>query len=208
MRNDDGTRVAEPEEGDKKPAMLRIVAVIAVVVQAMVAVAGLVVAVIALREAIGHPTLEEANAHMSAAAAAEVHDIRRLIDDEAAAALDHNVEKAVGLYAPNAVVRDGLGEIGKALKVIPPDVETTWFGLEKIRERYTHLERFNELEHVNVTVTFEPGGQTARAVGSTSGEMVNPDGTVTPISSIDGEMWTFEKIDGAWKILSFTYNAR
>lgn len=185
----------------KRDTIIEVIKTIGIVVSA-------IVAVIALLVAMDQPTADEVAAKVSAAAAAEVHDIRRLIDDEAAAALDHDVERAVGLYTPDAVVRDGLAEIGKALKVIPADTQSTWYGIEEIRERYTHLERFIELKHVNVTVAFEPGGQTAWAVGSTSGEMVNADGTTTAISSINGEMWTFEKTDGAWKILSFTYNVR
>jgi len=191
-----------------KPGMLRMVMVVAVVVQAMVAAAGLVVAVIALREAIGQPTLEEIAADIAAAAAKDMREIRQVIADEATAARTGDVDGAVELYAPNAVVRDGQAEIGKALGVLPPNVQSTWSGFDEIRDRYTHLEKFNELHHVDVTVTFEQGGQIARAVGSTSGEMVTADGSTTPISSIDGEMWTFQKIGGTWKIISFTYNAR
>jgi len=175
-----------------KPGMLSMVMVIAVVVEAMVAVAALVLSLITFCRP-GPPSTDP---------------MRELIAMEATAALQGDVDKAVDLYAPNAVVRDGRGEIGKALGIVPSHVQSTWSGLDEIRDRYTHLERFNELQHVDVTVTFEQGGQVARAVGSTSGEMVNADGTTTPISSIDGEMWTFQKIDGAWKIISFTYNAR
>lgn len=134
-------------------------------------------------------------------------EIRELITAEAVAAFEHDIDKAVELFAPDAVVRDGQAEIGKALGIVPTDVQSTWVGLGEIRDRYRHLPEFRKLDHVDVTVIFEEDGQAARAIASTSGEIVNEDGTTDTISSIDGEMWRFQKIDGNWKIASFTFNA-
>jgi len=120
--------------------------------------------------------------------------IRQLIAHEATAALDHDVEKAVSLYAPEAVVRDARGGI-------------SWFGPREIRDRYSKLPEFKKLAHVDLIVTVNPSLESASALGSTEGEFVE-DGGLTHISSVAGEQWSFAKIEGVWKIASFTYNAR
>lgn len=121
--------------------------------------------------------------------------IRQAIAAEAAAAKEGDVDKAVSLYAPGAVVRDaGAG--------------ATWSGLPEIRRRYSDLPKFNKLDHVDVTVTFDEHGEFARAVASTAGVIVNEDGSTSPVSSVDAERWSFEKIEGRWKVVSFTYDAR
>ncbi len=118
----------------------------------------------------------------------------QIMDMEADATLEGNVDKAVSLYAPDGVVRDaGAG--------------TSSVGADEIRDRYSNLPEFSKLRHVDVTVTCDEGGELARARASTTGEMME-DGRMVPISSVDGEEWTFQKVGGSWKIVSFTYNTR
>lgn len=132
--------------------------------------------------------------------------ILQIIESEATAALERDIEKAISLYAEDAFVRDALGEAGKELGTVPLEVTTSWSGLEEIRERYANLPRFEALRHLGVVVTFDHAGKFAHATASTNGVIENETGVFTPIFSIDGERWNFEQIDGVWKITSFTYN--
>ncbi|MGD0766140.1 MAG: nuclear transport factor 2 family protein [Dehalococcoidia bacterium] len=124
-----------------------------------------------------------------------IEQVKQLIHEEAAAALAADIDGALSLYTPNyAVVRDAIsGE--------------SWQGLQQIRDRYSKLPQFTKLDHVDIQVTLEPGGNSASAVASTSGEMLT-NGGVTPVSSFRGEYWTFQKVEGTWRIETFTYAAR
>lgn len=170
------------------------IAAFAALLQALVAVGALVVAIQARHEAARRPTLEEVADKIASERARDEEEIRRLIADEAAAARAGDVDKAVSLYSRDAVVRDARGP--------------SWSGLTEIRSRYSQLSRFKELNHVDVKVEVSISGEFGSAQASTTGVIVNEDGTNTPISSMLAEVWVFQKIDGVWKILSFTYNAQ
>lgn len=159
---------------------LRLAFLIGGVVTAVVAVASLVL---------------DVKQELSAPAPRQEGPIRELIDQEADAAREGDVDKAVSLYAPGAVVRDAGAGVG-------------WSGLSEIRQRYSDLPKFKKLDHVDVTVTFGEDGEFARAVASTAGEILNNDGSITFISSVSGEIWSFRRIEGDWKIVSFTYDFR
>ncbi len=133
--------------------------------------------------------------------------ILRIIDAEASAALQRDVDRAVALFADDAFVRDWLGESGKRAGNVPQDVPTSWSGMKEIRSRYESLPKFVSLRHLGIVVTFDDTKKFARATGSTNSVFIDPiKGTPTTISSIEGERWTFEKVGGVWKITSFTYN--
>jgi hypothetical protein len=122
-------------------------------------------------------------------------EIRLLILQEANFVLNGDKDKAVNLYASNALVIDAAGG--------QKSLETTWVGTTNIKERYDALPTFVSLYHnaVNVEVT---GGQ-ASATADTVGAYVSKGETIT-ISSNQGEKWGFDRIDDTWQITSFTYN--
>ncbi|TAK34256.1 MAG: hypothetical protein EPO21_09925 [Chloroflexota bacterium] len=122
----------------------------------------------------------------------------RLMEDEATATRNGDVEWAMSLFAPNAVVRDAGGENGKILQ---------WSGHTQIRQRYSSLPRFSSLNYNGAVVTFDDTKIRAAARASTNGEYVDAEGKAVPIASIDGERCTFRQIGGVWKIVSFVYNA-
>ena len=131
--------------------------------------------------------------------------IRRLITTEASVAIAHDAKLALSIYKEDATVRDALAEQRQALGLLPPGIKTSWHGHDEIGPRYAQLPVFPSLTHIAISMTFDSGG--ASATSSTSGEVVLPDGSIIPISSVDGDLWRFKKIDGEWKITSFTYNA-
>ena len=132
--------------------------------------------------------------------------ILQIIETEATAALERDIDKAINLFAEDAFVRDALGEAGKKLGVVLPQEPTSWSGLKEIRQRYANLPRFTTLSHLGVVVTFDDTKRLAKATASTNGVYESDTGTPAHIFSIDGERWTFAKIDGVWKITSFSYN--
>jgi ketosteroid isomerase-like protein len=117
-------------------------------------------------------------------------EIHNLIAAEANAAFEHDVDAAVDLFAPNAVVRDAKGP--------------SWMGEAQIRKRYSELESFDALAHVDIILFMNEGREFASALASTEGQI---EGQGLPIRSVLGEVWVFKRIDGDWKIQSFTYNA-
>ena len=131
-----------------------------------------------------------------------------IIESEAVAALDKDIDKAVSLYSEDAFVRDVLGEIGKKLGTVPPDEWTSWCGHDEIRERYRNLPRFTALSHAGAVLTFDDTKKVATVIASTDGIYEDASGTLVNIFSIDGERWTFKKIEGVWKITNFSYNVQ
>ena len=181
----------------------------ALIVSIVVGVAGVTVAAISLRISASQPSMddilakvneettkvnEEILATKEAGQSADSQAIQQVIHDEAAAALRADIDKALSLYTDDAVVRDA-------------GSEQSWHGLQQIRDRYSELPQFTKLDHVDIQVILEPGGNSASAVASTSGEMLT-NGVVTPVSSFLGEYWTFKKVEGTWRIETFTYAAR
>jgi hypothetical protein len=131
--------------------------------------------------------------------------IEGLIAVEAQAAIEHNPDLALSIFTEDATVRDAFAAQRQALDLLPPGIKTSWRGHDEIGPRYAALPEFPSLAHIEISVVFESGG--ASATSSTSGEIVLPDGTKMPVESVDGDLWRFVKIDGEWKIKSFTYNA-
>ena len=123
--------------------------------------------------------------------------VREIVNQEATLVLQGKIEEAVSLYAEDAYIRDaGGGDTG---------LEIWWKGQQEIADRYSKLPQFKYLKHDAIEITISSDKQYARVVADTIGECVI-DGKNVRISSNRGERWTLEKVDGRWKITSFTYN--
>ena len=119
------------------------------------------------------------------------NEIREIINQEAIYVLEGKFDEAIALFDEDATVKDAAG--------VKP-----WFSKEEIMNRYKGLPEFDKLKHDAIEVEFTNKNH-ALAVGDTNGRYTENGRTVT-ISSNNGEEWAFEKINGEWKITSFTYN--
>jgi hypothetical protein len=124
--------------------------------------------------------------------------VTNLMDQDVNAAKSHDVGSLPQIYAYNAVVVDAGCQSSSPSSV--------WSGLPQITARYEGLPPFTLLAHVNVHVSWIPDNSSATqatATADTSGiALVNG----SSISLRGHELWTFAKIDGQWRITSFTYN--
>ncbi len=124
-----------------------------------------------------------------------------LMADEAAASLKHHPADAVRLYVSTAFVRDDA--CGK------PNQSTTWYGRDRILQRYQQLGAFSWLQHQNAEVIFAPNNAqaaSATATAQTAG-FIKPSPTLPAGLEIHGnERWTFIRVNGKWLISSFIYN--
>lgn len=125
--------------------------------------------------------------------------IKNIIQNEAIYVIEKNPDKAVSLYAENAVVKDAAG--GNANLVV------AWMGINQIKERYLGFQNytFTFLVHGDVHVVIDLYQNRASATADTTGQYLL-NGEQKQITSNQGEKWTFEKVNGIWKIDSFTYN--
>ena len=129
--------------------------------------------------------------------AAEERPIREIIEKEANLTLEGKIDEVVLLYHEEAFVRDAAG--GNT------DQEIFWNGINRVAERYRDLPEFTYLKHDAIEIAVSSDRTYARAIADTIGTY-KVNGTEVKISSNQGEKWTFEKINGNWKITSFTYN--
>jgi hypothetical protein len=124
--------------------------------------------------------------------------VMRLMDQEVAAGTSRNLNLA-DIYTRTATVMDaGCQTRGSG---------RAWSGLAAIEERYKSLPQLDSLSHANRVVTWMPNNRRARRAGATAdtvGGTRSADGTVTPISG--HELWEFARVNGEWRIASFTYN--
>jgi hypothetical protein len=123
--------------------------------------------------------------------------IRNLINQEVDLSLNGNVKQVVSLYSSDAYVRDAAGG-NTSLEVI-------WNGENAITQRYEDLPTFAYLRHDAIEITISSDKSYARAIADTIGAY-KVNGADVTITSNHGEKWTFEKVNGTWKIASFTYN--
>lgn len=123
--------------------------------------------------------------------------VREIVNQEATLVLQGKIEEAVSLYAEDAYIRDAAGG--------DTGLEIWWKGQQEIADRYSKLPQFKYLKHDAIEITISSDKKYARAIADTIGEYVI-DGKNVRISSNRGERWTLEKVDGRWKITSFTYN--
>jgi hypothetical protein len=125
--------------------------------------------------------------------------VTSLMDQEAQAALTHDLGIVSKIFSPNAVVVDDLCQ--------SPNLSKFWHGLQEIQDRYDKLPTYISLQHVNSIVTWIPDDSSAAkatATAETDGVYVNSSGKRIFIRGY--ELWTFAKIDGKWLITSFAYD--
>ncbi len=127
----------------------------------------------------------------------EEPNIRGIIDREANLVLDGKIDELVLLFDEEAFVRDAAGG--------STEQEIIWDGKNRIAERYRNLPEFIYLKHDAIEIAVSSDRTYARVIADTIG-IYKVNGTEVKISSNQGEKWTFEKINGKWKITSFTYN--
>jgi len=123
------------------------------------------------------------------------NEVRDVIEQEASLVLAGRIDEVIQLYAEDAFVKDA--------KCGDKDLEEVWMGLQQIRKRYAGIEQFIYLKHDAITITLGTDGEYASAFADTQGEYLD-NGQAIKISG--GEKWALKKIDGEWKIVSFTYN--
>ncbi len=122
-------------------------------------------------------------------------DILDTIRAEAKYSKNHDMEAALALFEPDAVVRDAGAR--------PPQ---TWSGTMEIKERYEKLPTFIKLDHIDLILSLDAGKEFARVRGSTIGEYLDAGGKRIVISNVNGEEWALRKEKGTWKIVSFSYD--
>jgi ketosteroid isomerase-like protein len=131
--------------------------------------------------------------------------IINIIKTETEAVLTGDFDRIMKYYSDNACVQDVQGELRKKYDCTFTE-QTTWTGKNEIRNRYADLPGFTSLNHTGIIVTFSVNKNFANATASTNGVIMTDSGKKQDIYNIDGERWTFECIDGKWKITSFKYN--
>jgi len=123
--------------------------------------------------------------------------IRSIIEQEAKLMLEGNIEELISLFDEDAFIRDVAG--GNTEK------EIIWHGKYRIAERYRNQPEFIYLKHEAIEITISSDKTYARVSADTIG-IYKVNGIEVKISSNQGEKWTLKKINGKWKITSFTYN--
>lgn len=145
-------------------------------------------------------------------------DIRDLISAEADYTYKSNIEGAVSLYAPDAIITDWGDWVG------PPHPFNVWRGEKEIRQKYSDHDKYGKfvsLAHTGISideVNWISG--TAKATSSTNLKWVQKDNNNKDkeinIATVNGDEWEFKKTGkvfflpwtGQWKISSFTYNSK
>jgi hypothetical protein len=133
------------------------------------------------------------------------NNIVQIVNREAEFARTKNLEAVVELFTEDAVIRDS----GYSYNYRNFRSVRQWHGREQIRQRYEELNKnveFETLNHVDVFVVFDPYGGMASATSSTQGTFRRGNQEVKPITTFDGDRWTFVRIDNKWKIKSFTFH--
>ena len=126
------------------------------------------------------------------APASDEEAILQLLTAEGEALVAADIDRLMGLWAEDAVVRDARHTPDD------PSDDWVWEGRDAIRQRYVNLVlpgNPQEAGAVDVNLTIE--GDRATAISTTRiGSEVSP----------GGDRWTFRRINGTWKIESLTYN--
>jgi hypothetical protein len=125
-----------------------------------------------------------------------------LIEQEAELTKNQDVPGAVALFVQDddAIITDRGFNDGQTY--VP---DRPWIGIDRVRARYEMIAsraRFPELEHYDITITFDPSGELARAVSSTEGSMSWDNGPLKSVSTRGGEHWEFRRVEGEWRITS------
>ncbi len=127
--------------------------------------------------------------------------VTSLMEEEATASETHDTALVSRIYTADAEVTDTGCETAKTLS-------QTWQGYAQIEDRYRLLPRFVWLQHAFEQVTWYPNDRsasTASATAVTVGVLALP-GTRNFLSITGDELWTFARVNGQWRVASFTYN--
>ncbi len=127
--------------------------------------------------------------------------VTSLMAQEIAAGETHDTALVDRIYAPGAVVTDAACQ--------SPQDSRTWKGYGQLDARYLGLPRFLWLQHVFAQVTWDPdnsSASTATATAETAGVMLPATRHGKSQSIVGRELWTFARVDGQWRITSFTFN--
>lgn len=124
--------------------------------------------------------------------------ITRLMDQEAAATLSQDIDAVLAIYAS-----------GSAILQADRNGTRHWAGKEEIRGRYADVfrgEKFStNLGHADKHIVLEGNDAIARA--DTIGKLFK-NGVWVDISSNQGEKWSFKRIHGKWRVITFAYGMR
>ncbi len=131
----------------------------------------------------------------------DISTVTSLMKEEVTAAETRNTALANRIYTPDAVVTDAACQT--------PGASQTWQGYAQIDARYRNPGKFLWLQHVFAQVTWDPndsGASTAYVTADTAGVLLPATGHGKSQSIVGHELWTFVRVNGQWRIASFTYN--
>jgi hypothetical protein len=131
----------------------------------------------------------------------DAQQIRTLMDTEASATLSRDVNKAVGIFAKTAIIRDAVG--------------SDWSGCGAIRDRYNRFFDnflFSIVQHRLVELNVNGDQANAKTIlrveyGYAPGMSFYTSGMRNSIAVGDStvEEWNFVKISNMWKVETFIY---
>jgi len=131
----------------------------------------------------------------------DISTVTNLMKEEVTAGETHDTALVSRIYIPDAVVTDAACQTR--------GVSQTWQGYAQIDIRYRGLARFLWLQHVYAQVTWDPNDSRA----STAYVTANTIGVLLPATShgkaqsiVGHELWIFVRVNGQWRVASFTYN--
>jgi hypothetical protein len=129
---------------------------------------------------------------------APLSSITHLMDQEVLAGKTGDVQIVESIYTQDAVVTD-------AGCYSHPGVLSYYNGLIEIINRYQHLPHFDALQHVNISVTWDPQQpMEAKATADTVGVTSAANGSKIPL--VGHESWSFVGINNQWFISRFIFN--
>jgi hypothetical protein len=130
-----------------------------------------------------------------------IDTVTNLMKAEITAGETHNTALVNRIYTRDAVVTDAACQT--------PGVSQSWQGYAQIDVRYRKLPKFLWLQHVFAQVTWDPNdsrASTAYVTADTAGVLLPVASHGKPQSIVGHELWMFVRVNGEWRIASFTYN--
>jgi hypothetical protein len=127
--------------------------------------------------------------------------VTNLMKEEVTAAETRNTALVDRIYTQDAVVTDAACQTAGASQ--------TWQGYDRIDARYRNPGKFLWLQHVFAQVTWDPNdsnASTAYVTADTVGVLLPATSHGKSQSIVGHELWVFLRVDGQWRISSFTYN--
>ncbi len=112
--------------------------------------------------------------------------IRQLINAEGEAVVQQDIDRLAGIWDSEGIVIDATPTGGKS-----------WRGWEAIRDRYMNIvfpSNLTVVEHPNIQITITGNGALATS-----------DTRIGTTDLKQNDRWSFQKINGEWKITSLTF---